>query len=62
MFLSYSSSHDFRSATVHLLNGSLSQSCGWKSDWFVFTIRLKELYTKYKMKAYEEDSPALETL
>lgn len=45
MFLSYSSSHDFPSATVHLLNGSLSQSRGWMSDWFVFTIRLKELYT-----------------
>lgn len=45
MFMSYSSSHDFRLATVHLLNGSLSQSRGWMSDWFVFTIRLKELYT-----------------
>lgn len=42
MFLSYSSSHDFRLATVHLLNGSLSQSRGWMSDWFVFTIRLFE--------------------
>lgn len=62
MFLSYSSSYDIRSTTVHLLNESLSQSRGWMSDWFVFTIRLKELYTKYKMKAYEKDSPALETL
>lgn len=61
MFLSYSSSHDFRLATVHLLNGSLSQSRGWKSDWFVFTIRLFEKNLKQNDEAYEEDSPALET-
>lgn len=39
-FMSYSSSYDFRSATTHLLKESLSQSRGWMSDSFVFTIRL----------------------
>lgn len=40
MFMSYNSSHGFRSATKHLLNESLRQSRGLMSDWFVFAIRL----------------------